>query len=136
MAAPLFPVLVVCDATAALATEVRANLAPPGIPGETAARSFDSNRCGCEIGPERTVATTNRTVAARNRPRRSRDVDPHCATMASGGDRQADDPPCESMATTCAVVRTRAMRGKIRRMSWSWLSRSGEVQASETITRL
>jgi hypothetical protein len=42
----------------------------------------------------------------------------------------------QSMATICSLVRTRAMRGNMRRMSCSWLSCSGEVQASEAITTL
>lgn len=41
-----------------------------------------------------------------------------------------------SFLQICADVRTRAIRGKTRRMSWSWLSCSGEVHASEAITRL
>jgi len=49
------------------------------------------------------------------------------------GETQAQDP---SIATTSRALLTRAMRGNMRRMSWSWLSCSGDVQASETMTRL
>jgi hypothetical protein len=41
--------------------------------------------------------------------------------------------PCNK-ASTCATVRTRDMRGKMRVMNCSWLSRSGEVQASLAMT--
>ncbi len=47
-------------------------------------------------------------------------------------DRYRDARPCSIWAT----VRTRAMRGKIRTMNCSWLSRSGDVHASRAITTL
>ncbi len=49
---------------------------------------------------------------------------------------QSTSPQSRRSSRTSSVVRTRAMRGKTRRMKWSWLSSSGEVQASRTMMRL
>ena len=40
-----------------------------------------------------------------------------------------------SISSNCVTVRTRDMRGKMRVMNCSWLSASGEVQASLAMTR-
>ena len=85
-----FSVLVVCDAPASLATEIRTDLSPPGVLREPAGRGLDSDGCRLEISPESTVTATDRAVASRNRSGCPRDVNANGTAVTSCRDFQVD----------------------------------------------
>jgi hypothetical protein len=91
IAATCLAVLVVRDAAAALAAEVEADLASPGVSGQAARWSGNAYGLGGEVGPQRSVTTTNRAIAACHSARQSRDLDSHGTTMTGSGHGHCDD---------------------------------------------
>ena len=74
-------------ATTSLAPMVVANPLVPGILREAVLRSFNRNRSRFVVRPERTVATADRTIAARNCAGQLPNIKANRAAVA-GGDRR------------------------------------------------
>lgn len=78
---------VVGYATTALAPMVIANPLVPGILREAILRSFNRYRSRLVVRPERTVATADRTIAARYRAGQLPNMKPNRAAVAGGDGR-------------------------------------------------
>ena len=76
------PIRIVGDAAAFLASIIGANLPIPRIFRKAAFGSFDFNRTRSVVRPERTVAAADRTIAARQSARYSRNMDSNRAAVA------------------------------------------------------
>jgi hypothetical protein len=87
----LFSMHIVGDTTTCLAAKVCADLAAPGVTGQTARRSFDSYRGWPVVRPEGAVPAADRAIAAGHGARCSTHMDADSTAMASGGEAQSGD---------------------------------------------